>query len=94
MPRHLPGALVLALAALLSPAPSHATEWTATHGRITFSLEESHLRDLGLAVVSAPHGQPLVDARDVGMSGPLYSFGTAQGLDLRVRTDRGRVVAI
>lgn len=94
MRRHLPGALVAALAILLAPDPGHATQWAATHGRITFSLDDAHLRDLGLAVVSAPFERPLVEGREVGMSGPLYSFETAAGMDLRVRTEHGRVVSI
>ncbi|MBZ0268848.1 T9SS type A sorting domain-containing protein [bacterium] len=95
MPRYLPGALVAALAALVSPVPGHATEWAVTHGRVTFSLSADHLENLGLSVVAAPHELASVDARELGMSsGTLYSFETAGSLELTVRTDRGRVVAI
>jgi len=95
MPRYLPGALVVALAAIFSPIPGHATEWAATHGRVTFSLSQDHLETLGLSVVAAPRGRAPADARELGMgSGALYSFETAGSLELTVRTDRGRVVAI
>lgn len=74
-----------------SSLPALAAEYQVTGAQATFSLNESHLQNLGFSVVDARRPVPEIAVHGSGLEAPLYSFSTDGAIDLRIEVSDGRI---